>query len=148
MTDRPRCQATRTNGEQCRAFAMPDREVCRYHAASDAERRAWSAKGGRARPRKPVDPDADPSSLSARELLEWARKRLALAWQGVERGETDPRQAHAVSAIANALRGLVSAELDIVVADEIERRIEELERGDGDAGNDAWASPGAATAFR
>jgi len=60
MAKREKCQATRTNGEPCRAPAIYERDglrVCQIHSLTPEQRLAQQSKGGRtkARTKLPLD---------------------------------------------------------------------------------------------
>lgn len=148
MPDRNQCEATAKSGERCRCFALPGERLCRVHGATQEQRTAWAAKGGRMRSRQAVDAEADPATLGPREVLGWLRARLTGAFLRVERGELEPGVAHALAGLANAATRAVSSELDCVVMAEIEERIEQIEGGADANDTGTWASPGAQAPHR
>lgn len=49
MSDRPRCDATKRNGEPCKGFALPGKDTCLAHSKTPEERRASALHAARAR---------------------------------------------------------------------------------------------------
>lgn len=109
------CVAIRTNGERCRAHALPNRPQCFAHDPENRERAtAARRKGGenssnpaRAARRIPKD---------MRELV----SSLMAAIAEVHNGELDPKRLSAMASGAGAI-------VRVHEAGELEQRLEELE---------------------
>lgn len=111
-----RCSATRANGEQCKATALPGRSLCWAHDPEHREKALEARKAGgynssraaRAAKRAPRD---------MRDLAE----HLLQAVGEVHRGDLDPKKATAMASLAGAL-------VKVHEAGEVNERLAELER--------------------
>jgi hypothetical protein len=114
----PICTAIARSGQRCRARALPNSAFCVAHSPdiTDAQRKAWSARGGtnsaaKVRARKQL-----PAEVMTVEEID---AYLALVFRAVITGKMDPSVGTAASNIAGRM-----ADLKKVIADE---RIEALE---------------------
>ncbi len=111
-----RCSATRANGEQCRAQALPEQALCWAHSPEMRDRAAAARKAG-----------GENSSNAARASkripkdLHDVRDRLLGAIAKVEDGKLTPRQGQAMATLAAAL-------VKVHEAGEVNERLAELER--------------------
>lgn len=107
-----RCQAKTKNGERCRNQAREGEELCGIHAAPDAVRTAWGARGGRTSTRATVDASKPYTDLGPSEWTQWARAQCASALEAVRDGKADVRIAHAIAAlVGQVLRATEQEEL-------------------------------------
>ena len=107
-----RCQAKTKNGERCRNQAREGEELCGIHAAPDAVRTAWGARGGRTSTRTTVDASKPYTDLGPSEWTQWARAQCASALEAVRDGKADVRIAHAIAAlVGQVLRATEQEEL-------------------------------------
>lgn len=114
-----RCQAKTKNGERCRNQAREGEELCGIHAAPDAVRTAWGARGGRTSTRATVDASKPYTDLGPSEWTQWARAQCASALEAVRDGKADVRIAHAIAA-------LVGQVLRATEQEELRREVEAL----------------------
>lgn len=107
-----RCQAKKKNGERCRNQAREGEDLCGIHAAPDAVRTAWGARGGRTSTRATVDASKPYTDLGPSEWTQWARAQCASALEAVRDGKVDVRIAHAIAAlVGQVLRATEQEEL-------------------------------------
>ena len=114
-----RCQAKTKNGERCRNQAREGEELCGIHAAPDAVRTAWGARGGRMGTKAAVDASRPYTDLGPSEWTQWARAQCASALEAVRDGKADVRIAHAIAA-------LVGQVLRATEQEELRREVEAL----------------------
>ena len=114
-----RCQAKTKNGERCRNQAREGEELCGIHAAPDAVRTAWGARGGRTSTRATVEASKPYTDLGPSEWTQWARAQCASALEAVRDGKTDVRIAHAIAALVGQL-------LRATEQEELRREVEAL----------------------
>ena len=114
-----RCQAKTKNGERCRNQAREGEDLCGIHAAPDAVRTAWGARGGRTSTRATVDASKPYTDLGPSEWTQWARAQCASALEAVRDGKADVRIAHAIAA-------LVGQVLRATEQEELRREVEAL----------------------
>ena len=107
-----RCQAKTKDGTRCRNQAREGEELCGIHAAPDAVRTAWGARGGRTSTRATVDASKPYTDLGPSEWTQWARAQCASALEAVRDGKADVRIAHAIAAlVGQVLRATEQEEL-------------------------------------
>ena len=107
-----RCQAKTKDGTRCRNQAREGEELCGIHAAPDAVRTAWGARGGRTSTRTTVDASKPYTDLGPSEWTQWARAQCASALEAVRDGKADVRIAHAIAAlVGQVLRATEQEEL-------------------------------------
>ena len=107
-----RCQAKTKSGERCRNQAREGEELCGIHAAPDAVRTAWGARGGRMGTKAAVDASRPYTDLGPSEWTQWARAQCASALEAVRDGKADVRIAHAIAAlVGQVLRATEQEEL-------------------------------------
>ena len=106
----PRCQATRVNGEPCRASAQAN-GLCFGHQPDAATNRA---KGGRNRS------NAARSLKSLPERLRPVADMLATAMDETYSGVMEPKKAQALASLAGAM-------VRVVTSGEMEERLRTLE---------------------
>jgi hypothetical protein len=115
------CRGITKGGKKCRGRRLPDSEFCFLHAATEEQRKQWSAMGGRnsaaevrARKRLPA------AILTNEEILSY----LGIGFRAVLHEKKDPS---VLNAMANGARAMV----DVRKAVELEERIVEVERSLG-----------------
>lgn len=69
-------------------------------------------KGGRLS-RKVHDLTALPAEMPPATFAKWLRGRLIEVWNSLEAGEIEPGKAHAFAALANAMKGLLEAQVSL-----------------------------------
>ncbi len=108
------CQATKANGQRCKGAASGSRGLCWAHAPENSEqRRRTASRGGRGKP--------------SREIRDLKKQLQDLAEDVIEcRGERS--DAAVVNQILNTRARLIELERKVKEADEIEARLEALER--------------------
>ena len=114
-----RCQAKTKDGTRCRNQAREGEELCGIHAAPDAVRTAWGARGGRMGTKAAVDASRPYTDLGPSEWTQWARAQCASALEAVRDGKADVRIAHAIAA-------LVGQVLRATEQEELRREVEAL----------------------
>lgn len=113
------CQAKTKDGTRCRNQAREGEELCGIHAAPDAVRTAWGARGGRMGTKAAVDASRPYTDLGPSEWTQWARAQCASALEAVRDGKADVRIAHAIAA-------LVGQVLRATEQEELRREVEAL----------------------
>jgi len=108
------CSAIKPNGERCKGLVKAGSDYCPAHDPSRAEARKRAAsKAGRARPSKELQDVKDRLSRLAEDVLS---------------GNVDKSTGAVVSQILNVFVRAVSVELKVKEVEELEQRIEQLER--------------------
>jgi hypothetical protein len=109
----PRCSHTYEDSSQCRRIVSSEQEYCYSHDPQRAsERKRNAARGGRAK---------------ASGELGRVKARLHTLADMVEEGQMDRADAAVISQIWGTYLRAVSVELKAREAEEVERRLEELE---------------------
>jgi hypothetical protein len=109
----PRCSHTYGDSSQCRRIVSAEQEYCYSHDPQRAsERKRNAARGGRAK---------------ASGELGRVKARLHTLADMVEEGQMDRADAAVISQIWGTYLRAVSVELKAREAEEVERRLEELE---------------------
>jgi hypothetical protein len=109
----PRCSHTYEDSSQCRRIVSAEQEYCYSHDPQRAsERKRNAARGGRAK---------------ASGELGRVKARLHTLADMVEEGQMDRADAAVISQIWGTYLRAVSVELKAREAEEVERRLEELE---------------------
>jgi hypothetical protein len=122
------CGGTKRDGSRCTATVEPPQSYCWWHDPANAEeRRRAASKGGRAR--------ASRELAGVKTLLAGLTNRV-LKVEGAEDLETG-RAAVANQLINTRLRA-IEVERKVKETDELEKRIEALERGQ--AGGRRWGA--------
>ncbi len=114
-----RCQAKTKNGERCRNQAREGEALCGIHAAPDAVRTAWGARGGRMGTKATVEASRPYTDLGPSEWTQWARAQCASALEAVRDGKADVRIAHAIAALVGQI-------LRATEQEELRREVEAL----------------------
>lgn len=110
------CQATRTDGQPCRANTQAGSDFCFWHDPAQRDRMlAASRKGGRNRRKEVKMPEAEPLTP------ERVRGILAATAQAAGEGALTPE-------IARAIGYLLQIESKIFDSHELEKRLEKLEK--------------------
>jgi hypothetical protein len=122
-----RCRATKASGEPCRGTATGPHGLCWAHAPENAEqRRRGAQRGGKAK-----------ASGEIRDL----KKQLEDLARDVLAGTVDRGNAVVVNQILNTRARLIEIERKIREAEEIEARIDALERAAaGRDGGERWGA--------
>ena len=114
------CHGITRAGERCRARHLAGSTYCVNHSpdVTDAQRKAWSAKGGvnsstKARARKQLPGEA----MESDELTAW----LAVVFRRLVKGDLEPQIA---TATANLARTMIAVRESVV----IETRLDALEK--------------------
>jgi hypothetical protein len=113
-----RCAAIKPNGERCKAEAMPDAEWCySHHPDYAAERRRRASRGGKTGGRgRPATELKD-----VKALLEDLTERVLA-------GDLDTGRAAVANQLVNTRLRAIEQERKIKETEELEGRIEALER--------------------
>lgn len=118
-----RCSARNVDGSPCQAQAWRNGR-CRWHAPELAEeRRAWSAKGGRARSNTSRARTAMRGDLTD---LSTVRASLLRALQAVETGRMEPGVAAAMASLGRTLVTLAQAAAAVQFEEQLNRMAAEL----------------------
>jgi hypothetical protein len=116
------CSGIKRDGTRCTATVEPPQEYCWWHDPANAEKRRRAAsRGGKG------------GSREIRDL----KRRISDVIDAVLEGSQDRGRAAVAIQGFNALRGTLELERKIKETDELEARIEELERS---AGGRAWGA--------
>jgi hypothetical protein len=108
------CSGTKRDGSPCTATVEPPQTHCWWHNPANAEaRRRAASRGGKARP--------------SRELVA-VKSQLQEMADGVLSGETDRARAAVAGQLLNIKLRAIEVERRIKETEELEARIEELER--------------------
>ena len=107
-----RCQGTNKAGERCGAPAGASGYCVSHDPARQATHRAGVEKGGRVS-RRVHDLTALPAEMPPATFAKWLRGRLIDVWNSLEAGEIEPGKAHAFAALANAMKGLLEAQVSL-----------------------------------
>ncbi len=120
-----RCAGTTRDGRQCTTIVKPPNEYCYQHdPARSEERRRNAARAGR--------------SSGSREIRD-LKKRISDVVDGVLDGSQDKGKAAVAIQGLSALKGVLELERKIRETDELEARIEQLERASGgQKGDKRW----------
>jgi hypothetical protein len=120
------CSATKRNGERCTLPANGPQGLCWAHDPKNAEkRRRGASRGGRGKGRR------DLASVKA-QLQEMADKVLL--------GEQDRSAAAVAGQLLNIKLRAIEVERKVKETDELEERIEALERTSGAGGGKRWGA--------
>jgi len=121
------CAGTKRNGEGCTATVEPPQRYCWWHdPANAAERRRAASKGGRSKPSREI-----------RDL----KKQLEDLAAGVLDGTVERANAVVVNQILNTRARLIELERKVRDRDELEERLEALERAaEGQRGGKQWGA--------
>jgi hypothetical protein len=118
-----RCLGTKRDGGQCTTIVKPPQIYCYQHDPERAEERKRNAsRAGR--------------STGAKEIRD-LKRRISEVIDAVLEGSQDRGRAAVAIQGFNALRGTLELERKVRELDELEARIEELERS---AGGRAWGA--------
>jgi hypothetical protein len=116
----PQCEATKANGDRCKANALPGQNVCMFHCPKLAGARKAGRKAG-GRNRRP------PIVVLPADTADWPLKTvgdvveiLAATINQTRRGELDVRVANSIGQLSNVL-------LHALKDGEMEQRIAALE---------------------
>jgi hypothetical protein len=113
------CTGVKPDGTQCQAAALPDSDFCFFHDPSKKdERREAQAAGGRQNRAKTLD--AETPDIKIRNYKDVVAL-LSQTIDQVRRGQIDPRVANSVGYLASPL-------VRALAQNELEDRIEKLER--------------------
>jgi hypothetical protein len=108
------CRATKANGERCRGAATGPNGYCWAHDPENAEqRRRTASRGGRGKPSREI-----------RDL----KKQLEDLAEGVLSGKVERGSAVVVNQILNTRARLIELERKVKETEELEERLEALER--------------------
>jgi hypothetical protein len=126
----PRCSATAASGHPCKAAALPDRDVCRWHDDTPEGRerqREAGRKGGKARTIPAIGALAEDPALAALDpsTTEGLRDCVSATIRALFRLPFDVR-------VANCLGGLATAQRALIESSELERRLAALEAAQPD----------------
>jgi hypothetical protein len=124
----PRCAGFKRNGGQCTATVEPPQRYCWWHDPANADKRRRSAsKAARSKP--------------SRELV-GIKALLSDLTERVLSGEVETGRAAVANQLVNTRLRAVEIERKIKEADEMEARIEELERAEEDrkGGHGRWGA--------
>ncbi len=125
-----RCRASRADGEPCRGTATGPHGLCWAHAPENADqRRRGASRGGKAK--------ANRELVGIKVLLCELTDRV-LGGEGVETLET--ARAAVANQLLNTRLRAVEVERKIKETEELEARIEELERAAGEEGGRRWGT--------
>lgn len=113
------CEAKTKDGTRCRNQAREGEALCGIHAAPDAVRTAWGARGGRMGTKATVEASRPYTDLGPSEWTQWARAQCASALEAVRDGRADARTAHAIAALAGQVMRATEQE-------ELRHEVEEL----------------------
>ena len=110
----PRCRATKANGRACRGAATEPNGYCWAHAPENAQqRRRQASKAARAKPNREIK--------QIKALCEDLTQRVLA-------GEVLPGPAAVANQLINTRLRAVEAQRKLRETEELERRLEELER--------------------
>src|SRR5215203_1950984 len=124
----PRCSATKRNGERCRVSVEPGVELCWAHDPRNAsQRKRITSKAGKSKP--------------SRELI-GIKERLSTLAEDVLRGDVEKGDAAVCSQLYNVLLRAIGMELKVKELEELEAKLEEMEKalerqGEGSANGSA-----------
>ena len=108
------CRATKANGESCRAPAMGPHGYCWAHDPANAEQRSrMASKAARSKP--------------SRELIRLKAQLVDLT-KGVLSGEIETGRAAVANQLINSRLRTIEVERKVRVAEELEERLESIER--------------------
>lgn len=111
-----RCQAIKANGGRCERIVSPEQDYCYSHDPDrQAERKRNAARGGRVK------------ASSAGEIARVKANLQALADDTLA-GEVDTRATAVVTQVWNAYLSAIRTELKVKEIEELEARLEELEK--------------------
>ena len=120
------CAGIKRNGERCTATVEPPQRYCWWHDPANAdERRKAASKGGRGKPN--------------RELRD-IKKQLEDLAAGVLDGSVDRGKGAVVNQILNTRLRAIELERKIKETEELEERIEALERTQEQKGDKRWGA--------
>jgi hypothetical protein len=113
------CHGITKDGQRCRARPLHGSPYCLSHSPdiSDAQRKAWSATGGRNSANRVRASKQLPAELMS---LEEVDSYLGVVYRGVIHGKIDPKIGTAAANIAGTMKELRKAA--------IEERLEEIEQ--------------------
>ena len=128
MSARPFCNRTKRSGKQCKAYAQPGRDVCRWHDESPeakAKHRAEARRGGLTKAYGALvagSPLTDDPALAAIDpgTADGLRQCVARAIRALCGLPFDVR-------VANSLGTLATAQRALIESSDFERRLAELE---------------------
>lgn len=121
-----RCRATKASGEPCKGTATGQHGLCWAHAPENAaQRRRGAQRGGRAKAGGEI------RSLK-KQLEDLARDVLA--------GEVDRGNAVVVNQILNTRARLIELERKVKETEELEARLDALERAAEEKGGRKWGA--------
>jgi hypothetical protein len=124
------CAFIKPGRERCKATAMKGYDTCYGHRPDlTEERRRNASKGGRAGGRGRVSRDVGD-----------LKQRISEVIDAVLEGSQDRGRAAVAIQGFNALRGVLELERKIKETDELEARIEALERAQGQKGARKWGA--------
>lgn len=113
------CSGIRADGGRCRAQAIADSQWCfSHHPDYEEERRRRASRGGKRGGRG--RPQAELSDI---------KQRLSELTEGVLSGELETGRAAVANQLINTRLRAIEVERKIKEADELEARLEALERG-------------------
>ena len=113
-----RCSGLKRDGRRCTTIVPPEQTYCYWHdPARAAERKRNASKGGKA--------------TGGREIKD-LKRRISEVVEAVLDGTQDRGRAAVAIQGLSALRGVVELERKIKETDQLEGRIEELERAAGE----------------
>lgn len=121
------CAGTKRDGGRCTATVDPPQEYCWWHDPANAEqRRRAASRGGK--------------STGGRDVKD-LKRRISEVVDAVLSGSQDRGRAAVAIQGFNALRGVLELERKVKETDELEARIEELERTAGSTeGRRSWGA--------
>lgn len=120
------CAGIKRNGERCTATVEPPQTHCWWHDPANADvRRRAASKGGRGKPNREI-----------RDL----KKQLEDLAAGVLDGLVERGNAVAVNQILNTRARLIEIERKVKETEELEERIEQLERSQDQRGGKRWGA--------
>ncbi len=121
------CGGTTRDGRQCTATVEPPNAYCWWHDPANAtQRKRAAAKGGKSKPNREI-----------RGYKQEVRDLIA----AVENGDQDRADASVMLQGYRVLKDFAELERRVREQDDLEARIEQLERAGGDAkGGSRWAT--------
>jgi hypothetical protein len=120
------CSTTKRNGEPCTLPAVGQQGLCWAHDPKNAEkRRRGQSRGGRGKP-----------TTEIRAL----KKQLEDLAAGVLDGSVERSSAVVVNQIINTRARLIELERKVKETEELEERIEQLERTQDPSGGKRWGA--------
>jgi hypothetical protein len=117
-SEKPLCQALKSDGKRCTVAALPGSEYCFFHdPTKKEERHAAQSMGGSQNRMKTLGPEApDLKVKDARDVVNLMSETI----NQVRKGQLDPR-------IANAVGYLATIMIKASERNNLEARLEELE---------------------